>query len=81
MKVKVYLRVARGPRGPRVEAGTSPSLEPLTTSGNRPLPTAAFALQLEIPEQIERRPTAYQRGVALRQTAGLKHRAAVSASE
>lgn len=56
MKVKTYLRVAVGGRGPRVVASTKPNYQPLTkgqgTYHEEPLPTAAFALVLDIPDEI-----------------------------
>lgn len=54
-KVRVYLRVGKKirPRSKdgayRVSATERPSLEPVT-SGNNWLPTAAFALDLDIPD-------------------------------
>lgn len=56
MKAKVFLRVARssGHKGYRVAASTQPNYSPLTTGGyeSRALPTAAFAMVLDIPDQI-----------------------------
>lgn len=54
MKLKVYLRVAHGSRGPRVAASTKPNYEPLESGSgwqSKPLPTAAFAVELTIPEE------------------------------
>jgi hypothetical protein len=54
MNLTVYLRVAHGSRGPRVAASTSPNYEPLQSGSGyqaKPLPTAAFALKLKIPEE------------------------------
>lgn len=54
MKLKVYLRVAHGSRGPRVEASTSPNYKPLESGSGwnaKALPTAMFALDLDIPEE------------------------------
>lgn len=59
MKCKVYMRVAksRGPKGYRVAASIRPNYQPLKIEGynERALPTAAFALDLDIPEEIFRR--------------------------
>ena len=55
MKVVAYLRVAEGPRGPRVEASTKPNHAPLTTGTGwkeKVLPTVAFALQLDVPDEL-----------------------------
>jgi hypothetical protein len=53
MKATVYLRVAKGPRGPKFAATTKPSRAPLTTGGwnEKHLPTVAFALLLNIPDE------------------------------
>lgn len=54
MKLKVYLRVAHGARGPRVEASTTPNYTPIQSGSGwtaKPLPTAMFALDLTIPEE------------------------------
>lgn len=55
MKVKVHLRVAKGPRGPKVEASAKPNYSPIYQDkrgyGNREaLPTVAFAVTLDIPD-------------------------------
>lgn len=55
MKCRVYLRVARDSKsrnGCRVRAGVTPAYEPLHDGQNRPLPTAAFSLELDIPEPV-----------------------------
>jgi hypothetical protein len=57
MKLTVYMRVAKGVRGkPKVDARTTPNHKPLMASiGNwneKALPTAAFALDLDIPDEI-----------------------------
>lgn len=52
MKLTVYLRVARGARGPRVMASAKPNRFPLTVGyPERPLPTAMFALKFDIPDE------------------------------
>lgn len=53
MKLTVYLRVAQGARGPRVSASAVPNYEPFYSSGyhKTPLPTAAFALRLDVPDE------------------------------
>jgi hypothetical protein len=56
VKTTIYLRVGRkrsGTRGPavQVKAGTTPSQEPLYTSTDRILPTSAFAIELDIPDE------------------------------
>jgi hypothetical protein len=59
MKVKTHLRVAKTPRGARVEASTKPNYKPLMGSqgswNERPLPTAAFAVVLDIPDDLFKR--------------------------
>ena len=53
MKAKIYLRVAKGPRGTRVTASPTPNYVPLTAGSGydqRNLPTAMFSLVLNIPE-------------------------------
>ncbi len=55
MKIRVYLRVAEGARGPRVHAGTSPNYAPLESGSGwqaKPLPTAQFALDLDVPDSV-----------------------------
>jgi len=56
MKAKVYLRVARGPRGPKVAATITPNYAPLMVGSpgynERALPTVAFAIALDIPEEV-----------------------------
>lgn len=60
MKCRVYLRVAqddnrRGEHPPyRLKATESPKYEPLADGSARPLPTAAFALDLDIPDAVFR---------------------------
>ncbi len=54
MKTKVYIRAARGRNGPKVEAATRPNYQSLTEMKNyveRTLPTAMFALEVDIPEE------------------------------
>ena len=55
MKLRVYLRVAEGARGPRVAASSSPNYEPLMSGSGwqaKPLPTAMFALDLDVPDAV-----------------------------
>lgn len=56
MRVTVYMRLAEGKRGMRVAASTSPNYEPIYSGqGNwnaKPLPTAAFAIELDVPEAL-----------------------------
>lgn len=59
MQVTVYLRVARGLSGkPTVAASVKPNWTPLMSNkGNRDkkaLPTAAFALKLDVPNEVMR---------------------------
>lgn len=50
MKTRVYLRVARDSRGKaKVSATMRPSDAPIYDSRNVPLPTVAFAVELDIP--------------------------------
>lgn len=54
MKLKVYMRVAHGTRGPRVDVSTSPNYKPLESGAGwnaKALPTAMFALELTIPDE------------------------------
>lgn len=55
VNVTVYLRVSKdGGRGPKVVASTKPNYEPLKTRAGqwneKALPTLAFAIELEIPD-------------------------------
>lgn len=54
MKTKVYMRIAKHPRGRnasyKVEASTKPDQRPLVGSGANVLPTVAFAIEFDIPE-------------------------------
>jgi hypothetical protein len=56
MKVKAYLRVAKtkGPTRFKITASTRPNYHALETGGyqSRALPTAAFALTLDIPDTL-----------------------------
>lgn len=56
MNLRVYLRVAHQPSGkPKVAAGVRPSKLPLyDSSGNRPIPTVAFAIDLDLPDAMFR---------------------------
>lgn len=56
MKIRTYMRVARkspGSRSPQymLKANVTPSTEPLY-SGPNPLPTIAFAIDLDIPDEM-----------------------------
>jgi hypothetical protein len=54
VKVKVHLRVAKNSRGRRpfkVVASSEPNLSPLYDSRDRVLPTTAFALVLDVPDE------------------------------
>lgn len=55
MRVKTYLRIAtrKGAR-PIVDARATPSQSPLTQRGE-PLPTVAFAIELNIPDAMFKR--------------------------
>lgn len=56
MKATVYLRLAHGKRGLRVHASSAPNYEPIYSGSGSwnqtPLPTAAFAIQLEVPDEV-----------------------------
>jgi hypothetical protein len=56
MIVTVYLRVAEGKRGMRVAASSTPNYEPIYSGSGSwnqtPLPTAAFALELDVPDEL-----------------------------
>lgn len=57
-RVKVYVRIApnRGGRDPyKIEASAAPNYAPLRSAAGRVLPTAAFAVALEIPDAAFRR--------------------------
>lgn len=61
MKVTVYLRVAPGPRGPKIAASTKPNYAPLTTGAawtEKALPTVSFAVRFVIPDSAFGRATA-----------------------
>jgi hypothetical protein len=51
-KLTVYMRVAKGARGPRVYASSKPNYEPLYDKEHKHLPTAFFALELDIPDDL-----------------------------
>jgi len=52
MKAKVHMRVARGSSGkPLITATSRRSDYPLFDSNNNPLPTVAFSMMLDIPDQ------------------------------
>lgn len=56
MKVRTHLRVARTKAGAaQVAATVSPSHKPLSDPRGRALPTAAFALDLDLPDEMFRR--------------------------
>jgi hypothetical protein len=56
MKVKTHLRIAKTRKGARVEASSRPNYKPLITNAGyrneRVLPTAAFAVVLDIPDEL-----------------------------
>jgi hypothetical protein len=56
MKVRTHLRVAKTKKGARVEASAKPNYKPLISNlGSRnetPLPTAMFALDLDLPDEM-----------------------------
>jgi len=52
--VKVYVRMAENQRGMRVESSTTPNYNPLSNSYGETLPTAMFALNLEVPKELFR---------------------------
>ena len=59
MKLTIYMRVAQGANGkPKVAASINPNYKPLSTStgtwNEKALPTAAFAITLDIPDEILR---------------------------
>lgn len=56
MKVKTHIRVAKNGRTGRttVAASTRASVQPLYDSQNRTLPTVAFALVLDVPDELFR---------------------------
>lgn len=57
MKIRTYIRVARNPRGRKghvITANPTPKYSPLTNSTGRYLPTAMFALDLDVPEEMFR---------------------------
>lgn len=54
MKTTIYLRVARTSRGAKVAASTKPNHAPLQSGSSwkaKVLPTAAFAITLDIPNE------------------------------
>lgn len=56
MRVRTYLRVAKTKSGGvQVAATATPSHKPLMDPRGRPLPTAAFALDLELPDVMFKR--------------------------
>ena len=52
MKTRVYLRIAKSPRGPKFVIGHKPNFESLSSSISHPIyyPTVLIALDLEIPD-------------------------------
>lgn len=55
MKAKIFLRVARGVRGIKVEASNKPNYRPIMEKdfrGDKYFPTAAFAISLDIPDEL-----------------------------
>lgn len=56
MKVKAYMRVAKGANGkPKVAATVKPARTPLADGSGNHLMTVAFAIELDIPESLFRR--------------------------
>lgn len=52
MKVKAYVRVGRDRDGQgKVSVTTKPSHEPISTYSGRSMPTVAFAVEFEIPDE------------------------------
>lgn len=51
MKVKMHVRVADTPRGPKVQANRKVSYDPLYDSNGRAYPTVAFALVLDVDDK------------------------------
>jgi hypothetical protein len=54
MKTTVYLRVAKRPKGRKgaaVNATLTPQQRPIETSTGQVLPTCAFAVELDIPDE------------------------------
>jgi hypothetical protein len=56
MKQTIYLRVGKHVRGgkPKVAAGTKPSDRQLADSAGNPMPTIAFAVDVNIPDEMFR---------------------------
>lgn len=53
MKVRTHLRVAKTKQGVRVEASAKPNYRPLVSGASEaPLPTAMFALDLDLPDEM-----------------------------
>lgn len=59
MRARIYLRIAKtstggrgGSKGFRVAATSKPSHRPIEASVGEPLPTAAFAIDLVIPDEM-----------------------------
>ena len=56
MKVRTHLRVAKTKKGARVEASAKPNYKPLMqnqgSSHEAPMPTAMFALDLDLPDEM-----------------------------
>ena len=55
MKTKLYVRVAQGRGRPKVAANVRPNHWPITEQqdgADVPLPTAFFALELDIPQEV-----------------------------
>ncbi len=52
MKTRVYLRIAKSPRGPKFVIGHKPNFESLSNNTSHPIyyPTVLVALDLEIPD-------------------------------
>lgn len=56
MKARAYVRIAKGVgggrRGYKFAVSSGPNHEPLTNSHKAALPTVAFALDLDIPDEL-----------------------------
>lgn len=56
MKLKAFIRVARGANGKaKIEATVRPSAKPLTDSNGHELPTIGFAVTFDVPDAMFKR--------------------------
>lgn len=58
MRITVYIRVAKGEGRTKISATTKPNYKPLTTGSGwreKPMPTAAFAIALDVPDVMFKR--------------------------